>query len=190
VSERDLTVGMAAAIAAGTVRPAILYEGVFVSGGVDQYLRLWTGVGDLSWNGYTWTGGGQLLAISPIEEASEVRAVGFTVTLSGMPSALIANALTNARQGKPGTLWLALFDSAGAVIADPYQLQGGRLDFTIIEDNGDTCTIGAQYESRLVDLERPRERRYTHEDQQLDYPGDLGFEYVASLQDKQIVWGA
>ena len=189
MSARGLTSGMLTAIAAGTVRPAVLFEGVFVSGGVDQYLRLWTGAGDLSWNGHTWTGSGELLGISPVEEAAEVRAVGFTVTLSGMPSALIANALTNARQGKAGTLWLALFDATGALIADPYQLQGGRLDFTVIEDNGDTCTIGAQYEPRMVDLEKPRERRYTHEDQQLDYPGDLGFQYVPSLQDMQLVWG-
>lgn len=190
MSERDLTVGMAAAIAAGTVRPAVLYDGVFVSGGVDQHLRLWTGVGDLSWGGYTWTGGGSLLGLSPIEEAVELRAVGFTVTLSGMPSALIANALSNARQGKPGTLYLALFDAAGSLIADPKELQAGRLDITVIEDAGATCTIAAQYESRLVDLERPRERRYTNEDQQIDVPGDRGFEYVPSLQDMQLVWGA
>lgn len=189
MSSRDLTAGMLSAIAAGTVRPAILYEGIFVSGGVDQYLRLWSGVGDLSWNGHTWTGSGELLGLSSIEEAADIRAVGFTITLSGMSAGLISNALSNARQGKAGTLWLALFDASGAVIADPYQLQSGRLDFTLVEDAADTCTIGAQYESRMVDLEKPRERRYTNEDQQLDYPADRGFEYMPSLQDMQIVWG-
>lgn len=190
MTTRNLTAGMLAAIAAGTVRPAVLYEGVFVSGGSDAYLRLWTGVGDLVWNSVTWTGGGQLLAISPLEEAAEVRAVGFSVTLSGMPSSLIANALVNARQGRPGKLYLALFDASAGLIADPYQLDGGRLDFTVIEDAGDTCTIAAQYESRLVDLERPRERRYTAEDQKIDYPSDLGFDYVPSLQETELIWGA
>lgn len=185
MASRGLTAGMLAAIAAGTVRPAIFFEGEY-NGGT---LRLWTGVGTTSWNGQSWTGGGQLLGISPLGEATDVAAVGFTVTLSGMPSALISIALASVRQGKPGTLWLALYDSAGALIVDPYQLQKGRFDITVIEDAGDTCTIAAQYESRLIDLERARERRYTHEDQQIDYVGDLGFAFVAALQDMQILWG-
>jgi hypothetical protein len=44
-------------------------------------------------------------------------------------------------------------------------------------------------ESRLIDLERSRERRYTSEDQKIDYPNDKGLEFIADLQDKEIVWG-
>lgn len=190
MAERGLTAPMLAAIAARTVRPALFYEGEFVDGSENpEFLRLWTGVGDLSWNGYTWTGGGNLLGISALEETTDLKAVGFSVTLSGMPSSLVSLALGNVRQGKPGKLWLGLFDSAGALLADPYQLKRGRFDIAPIEDDGETCTISAQYEDRLIDLERPRDRRYTHEDQQLDYPGDLGFEYVPSLQDMDIPWG-
>jgi len=189
MASRNLTAPMLAAIAAGTVRPGLLYEGEFVSGGSPAFLNLWSGVGLLSWDSKTWTGGGQLMGLSPIEESRQMSAVGFTVTLSGMPSSLIATALANVRQGRPGKLWLALFDAAGAIIADPYPLQSGRLDVSLIEDAGETCTISVQYESRLVDLERARERRWTHEDQQIDHVGDLGFEYVAALQDMQITWG-
>lgn len=189
MAERGLTAAMLSAIAAATVRPALFYEGEFVSGGLPAFLRLWTGVGDIAWGGYTWTGGGQMLAITPIEETTDLRAVGFSVTLSGMPSALISIALQNVRQGKPGKLWLGLFDAAEALLADPYPLRRGRFDVAPIEDDGETCTISASYEDRLIDLDRPRDRRYTHEDQQLDYPGDLGFQYVPSLQDMDIPWG-
>ena len=41
----------------------------------------------------------------------------------------------------------------------------------------------------LIDLNRSRVRRYTNEDQQIDYPTDVGFEYVQSLQDFEIKWG-
>jgi len=77
----------------------------------------------------------------------------------------------------------------GALVADPAIAFAGRLDVPEIDDNGQTATITISYESRLVDLERPRERRYTHEDQQIDYSGDLGFEYVAAIQEWNGVWG-
>lgn len=189
MSERDLTSGMSTAIASGLVRPAIFYEGTFFSGGVDTYLRLWTGIGSIAWNGYTWTGGGNLLAISPIEESGDIKAIGFSVSLSGMPTAAVSIALQSVRSGKPGKLWLGLFDASGSLIADPYLLRRGRFDIDLIDDDGENCTITAKYEDRLVDLERPRERRYTSEDQKIDYPADKGFDFVPALQDTQLVWG-
>lgn len=191
MTARDLSAGVETAIQAGVVYPALLYEGEFYSAGSPsvQYLRLWTGVGTLTWDSKTWTGGGTLLGISPLEETRDVKAVGFTVTVSGIESAKVSLALQSVRQNKPGTLWLACFNAAGALIADPYRLRDGRFDIAVIEDNGETCTIAAQYEDRTIDLDRARDRRYTHEDQQIDYPGDLGFEYVAALQDMQIMWG-
>lgn len=74
------------------------------------------------------------------------------------------------------------------VIADPFLAFEGRLDVPDIIDDGETCTVTVSYESRLIDLERPRERRITHEDQQIDYPGDRFREYVAGLQDQVIIW--
>jgi hypothetical protein len=49
--------------------------------------------------------------------------------------------------------------------------------------------ISVRYENSLVDLQRVRVRHYTHEDQTFEHPTDMGFEYVATLQDKQITWG-
>lgn len=190
MAARDLTAGMLTAIQAGAVRPALLYEGAFDSGGTPQYVRLWTGMGNLTWDAKTWVGGGHLLGISPITESTKTEAVGFEVTVSGMPSTRISLALSSARKNKPGSLWLALFDASGAVIADPYLLQSGRFDMIPIEDSGDTCTITVRYEDRLIALQKPRERRYTHEDQQLRSAGDLGFEYVQGLQDAAFLLNA
>lgn len=415
MTDRALTSAMAQAVQAAVVRPVILYEGLFAASGSpsEQALRMWTGLGTLSWNGYTWAGGGDLLAISPLEETARIESVGFTVTLSGMPSDKISLALQSVRQGKPGRLYLglmepsacltlpgvagnyastpdsaalditgdidirvqvalddwtpendhtfvakrdgfsdisyrfgilsgsggfpalvwssngssettifssaatgftdgsvhwlratlavdagspsgyevrfytsddgiewtqlgatrtgvgatALFSStstlevgammagtanlvagkiyrakvysgiAGTLVADfdarrfvgggltaqmttgetwtisqnaagspsflparitpegdqlladPYQLEEGRFDISIIQDDGETCTIQAQYESRLVDLLKPRVRRYTDEDQKIDYPTDTGFSHVAALQDAVLIWG-
>lgn len=407
MSSRALTDAVAAAIVAGKVRPVVFVEGAFYDSGSpsESFLRLWSGLGDISWNSTTWTGAGQLLSISPLEESAEVKAVGFNVELSGLPQSILSTALANVRQGKPGKVWLglmgregyvdlpgssgnrattpdsaavsitgnidirvkcalddwtpaanagllskwtgtgsqrsyefvvttggllsfrtspdgttagnsswnssaatgfadgtthwvrvtvntgtgkanfytsedgdtwtllgveqtstaaAIFNStaqvslgyresggaaytagdfyyaeilngiAGTVVvtfdpstdahlgdtsftssttgevwtinqsgstpariamdenhllADPYLVRSGRMDYVNIVAAGETTRITAQYEDRLVDLERSRERRYTDEDQQFEYSGDLGFEFVAGLQDKQLIWG-
>lgn len=401
---RDLTAALLAEITAVSLRPVLFYEGEFTGG----TLRLWSGLASISWNSQTWLGAGNLLAISEIEETSEIRAAGVTVALSGLNTSIISAALAQARQGLAGRVWIGglgragyldlpgvadnyastpdsaafafttafevvakiaandytpssfmriacqdtslagasswrfihattgelliqvsdganylgatstvtlgsvvadgadvwvkanlLFDdgagnrvgkfyyssdrvtwtqlgatvtTAGTltmnitaiecaigatsggnvgpyygtihyveirngidgtvvacfdpstdarakdksftssatgevwtiqqsggtpaelvvedavVIADPFLAFEGRLDVPDISDDGESCTVRVSYESRLIDLERPRERRITHEDQQIDYPGDLGREYVASLQDKVVVW--
>jgi hypothetical protein len=191
MAARGMTADMLTAIAAATFRPLAFYEGDFYASGSpdSEMLRLWSGVGPITWDGKIWTGAGQALSIKPIEESNDVRAIGWEVTMSGLPSANVSRALQNGRQGRAGRLWLGASDAAGAIIADPYLLSSGKFDFFVLEDDGSTATIGAKYESRLIDLERARERRYTHADQQIDFPGDLGFEYVNSLQDKQLIWG-
>jgi hypothetical protein len=63
------------------------------------------------------------------------------------------------------------------------------MDVMGIEDSGDTANINVTAESRLIDLERSRERRYTSEDQKINYPNDKGLEFIADLQDKELVWG-
>lgn len=183
---RALTTAAAAAANAAAVVPCIFYEGVYSSG----TLRLWSGLGDYTWNSLTWTGAGNLLSISAITENSDVTAQNFTVSLSGPASALLSIALGDARQGLAGRIWLGFFDAAGALIVDPFKAFEGRLDVPTIVDEGEQATITVAYESRLIDLERSRARRYTDEDQQNDYPGDLGFEYVPMIQDAKIPWGS
>lgn len=181
---RDLTASVITQLQSASVTVGILFEGEFASG----WVRLWSGIGTLSWDSKTWTGTGNLLGISGIDETAEVRASGMTVSLSGVPSDLLSAALGDARSGRIGRVYLAFF-SGSSIVADPILQFEGRLDVPAIEDGPETATISISYESELIDLERARERRYTPEDQQIDFPGDLGFDYVASLQDAQITWG-
>lgn len=182
---RTLSPAMLAELAAGTVYPVLFYEGQFAGG----ILRLWTGVGTVNWNGESWTGGGQAIAVSPSREASGLEAVNFTVSLMGELGSIVSAALSQCRQGLPGRIWFGMLSSTGVVIGDPFMCFAGRLDRPDITDDGTTATVTVAYESRLVDFGRPRARRYTHEDQQLRSPGDRGFEFVPSLQDAVIVLG-
>lgn len=149
---------------------------------------LWTGYGDLSWDGQTWLGGGELLGVQPFSESTDITATRAQVTVSGIPSAWISLVLQEDYQGRPATIYFAALDSDGNVIADPAEF-AGRMDQMEINKTGDTMLIRLSIESQLIDLHKPREFRYTDQDQRIDYPGDRGFEYVAGLQDKQLTWG-
>jgi hypothetical protein len=179
---RDIPAAVAAELQAPTLRPAILFEGEFATG----WVRVWTGLGPLFWRGVQWTGLGTLIGVGGIDETSEVVANGTAVSLSGVPLDLIGIAIDEARQGRPGRIFLAVLTPAGALIDEPVQLFAGRLDVPEIEEGAETCTVTISYESRMLDLTTPREWRYTHESQQVLYPGDRGLEYVTSIQELEL----
>lgn len=182
---RDITAGVQSAISATEVQPIIFFEGSFSSGSV----YVWSGYGDLIWDGNTYSGVGTLGSISSVSESSEISAKGITVSMSGIPSDLISLVLGDVRQGAVGKIHLGFLNSSNSLIDDPILMFEGKLDVPSIQEGGDTSTITLSYESRLIDLQRARESRYTNEDQQRAFAGDLGCEFVASLQEKQITWG-
>ena len=63
------------------------------------------------------------------------------------------------------------------------------MDTMVLNDGGETATIQVTVENRLIEFERTRIRRYTAEDQKIDYPNDKGLEFVAEMAEKEIVWG-
>jgi hypothetical protein len=182
---RNATVDYLTALSSGELYPAIFFEGAFASG----WVRIWTGSHDITWDDKLWTGAGALIGLGALEETSDVVASGTSVSLSGVPLDLISLAIEEARQGSPGRIWLALLTPAREVIANPVQAFSGRLDVPEISEDGSTCTITISYESRLIDLNTPRNWRYTHESQQILFPGDRGFEHVTAIQDREITWG-
>jgi hypothetical protein len=183
---RDLTAGMTSAIVAPVVAPVFLFFADFPSGAV----RAWTGFGNLTFDGDTYIGVGDFGGVERVDESTDLRANGCRFTLSGIPSSLLSAALADDYQGRTCSLFLGVLDlSSGALIADPYQVFSGRMDVMTIEDGADTASIGLDAENRLIDLYRPRETRYTNEEQQTLFAGDVGLEYVTGLQEKPINWG-
>lgn len=152
-------------------------------------LFLWTGIGNLSWDSQTWTGVGTFGGISDINEAAGTEAPGVSLELSGIPSSMVSLALDDTYQGHPAKIYKALFDAADAVIVDPVLVFSGRMDVMQITDAGETSVISLSCESASIDLDRKRVLRYTHEEQQRLFAGDLGLEFVAAGQDKAIYWG-
>lgn len=183
---RGLTAGMVTEATADTVAPIVLIKAEFDSGSV----FLFTGYGTITFNGDDYTGAGNVLSFSSIEETQELEANNVTATLSGVNTALIAIALAEEYQDRPVTMWLAFLNQAtGAIIADPTVIFRGRLDVMTIEESGETASISMRAESVLISLKRPKTRRYTSEDQKITDPTDTFFDRVPALQDTQVIWG-
>lgn len=185
MSRSDLDTDTNNALGASTVMPIILFHAAFDEGDV----RFWSGFGELTYDSQTWTGTGNFGGVSEFEESSAVQANGATVSLTGIPSEIISLALTYEYRDRPCTLYVGAIDASDGTVIGTFTQIAGRMDTMSWEDSGETGSISINIESILVDLQRPKQRRYTHEDQQIDYAGDLGLEYVAGMQDKQVPWG-
>lgn len=190
---RNLTAAMVTAVTNGTIMPILLAK--ITTGGGD--IRVWTGIGDLSFDAgdgdgaQTYSGIGAFGGISAIQESQDLKASGMTLSLSGVPSAYISAALSDMEQGRPALIFMGLIDTATlAVVSDPYEIFTGITDIPEIIESGETAVINLTIENRLLNLEKKRVRRYTKEDQARDDVTDLGFDQVPALQDFEINFGA
>lgn len=182
---RSLTSGMVSAVTADLVRPILLVQCAFDSGN----LNLWNGIGDLTVDSVDYVGAGTLLQIGEIAETSELAANGLTVALSGVTEPLISKARDEDYQGRELKVLMGAMDDTNSVIADPVIIFSGFMDTMVINDGSETATIQVSVENRLIEFERNRVRRYTAEDQKIDYPNDKGLEFVAEIAEKEIAWG-
>jgi hypothetical protein len=181
---RTLTTATENALAASQVRALMFVLMDFPSG----YLRVNNSAITFTWDGASWLGVGNLGSIDAVSEGIGLDARGLAFRISGVPAANIAIALGQQYQGRDCKVWLAPLSEAHAIIADPVLVFHGRMDVMDIE-LGETATITVTAESRLADWDRPRIRRFNHEDQQIDWPADKGFEFVPQMAEKELRWG-
>lgn len=176
-------------------------------------LRFWSGLGELSFGGETYVGSGNLISISSVEENIDISAKGATLTLSGLPSDMLSLAISEPYQGRKCKIYfgvrganvnylqqedgsLVLNEDGSGIITSVLddadvasEIFSGYIDQMNIDEGPETSSISVYVESRLIDLQRPRERRYTSESQKSRFPNDRGFEFVEDLQAKKFQWG-
>jgi len=182
---RTLTSAMQAVATAEVVRPIVLVQCDFDSGA----LNLWNGIGNLTVSSVDYVGAGTLLEIGKVSESADLSADGMSLKLSGVTDPLVSKARDEEYQGRELKVLLGAMDSTNSVISSPVIIFSGFMDTMTIQDTADTATITVTVENRLIEFQRNRIRRYTAEDQKIDYPTDKGLEFVAEIAEKEIVWG-
>jgi hypothetical protein len=183
---RNITSNYLLALQEGYLFPCILIEIYFASGPV----RVTTAWQDKILNGVLYTAVGSAIEVSTIEDGSSVQARGVSVTLSGLNLGQLAATLSEFQVGRSATIYLGLFGGEGlSLVVDTVVAWQGRTDQPTINIDRNTASISINLESALMDMNVPVPYRYTHVDQQRFFPGDLGFQWVNSIQSILVYWG-
>jgi len=186
---RDITTTVTNRLDGSVVRPLYAVELLFDG---SNALRLWTGYGDLTYDGETWTGAGSLLGVDFVQETADIAVKGAEISLTGINSEIVSLALSEPYQGRVCNVYFGLLDPDGGLTVaagDLTQIFSGYMDQMNISEQAETSTISLTVENRLIDLERARVARYTSAYQKSIYPNDLGLDFIEDLQDKQLTWG-
>ena len=185
MASRDIDSTISARLANDQHSIAFGVSAEFDSGTLD----LWTGVGDFTSGSTTYTGAGELLDISNIEENNELSSTNLTITISGLNSDIVTYATTEDYQNRPLTLKMFFFHPDTAEEINNYVLFKGRMD-TLTVNDGDTFSVIISAENKLIDLTRPKNLFYTPETQNFLHAGDKGLEFVPRIQEQTVNWGA
>lgn len=177
---RTVAAAITTAFGQDVVEPFLAVEVDFDSGST----YAWTGQGDLVIGSKTYSGVGNLLSVSDMQETAKTTAVGATISLSGIPSSLWSLALSEPYQGRACRIYVGVSGSTELV-----EVFSGLLDQMVIDEQAESSTITLSVESHLIRLERPVVRRYTNQSQQARYDGDLAFSFVDSLQTSKLTFG-
>ena len=195
---RSLSPAVLAAIAAKTLTLAVFAQVSFA----DNSYYLFTGQGQITPAGppvnpastfpygQTFTGMGWLAKISTVPQTTKTQAQNLSLSLSGIPSTLVTEVINEVRITGTVTLWIGFFDGNNNLLTDPVQIFSGSSDVPSITDDGATSTITITYENSLLSLNLAPNRQFDDADQQIYYPGDLGFSFVDQLPNCALFWPA
>lgn len=182
---RDIDSATASAASSATIHPVLLVKLELDGGDVLVHSEL----GDLAFDGDTYTGIGILGGIDAAEEVSDLSRTPIRLTLSGIPSTLLSIVLGQQYQGRTATVYLGYLDpTTRQLVADPAILYRGLIDTADIRREKDfTITLGV--ESRFALWDKPINRRHNDADQQGRYPGDRGMQFLERTVGKAVIWG-
>lgn len=182
---RTLTAPAIAAIAAGTVVPALLVEMDLDSGPLYlNHSRL-----TLVINGVTYGGTHGLGKVAEMSnQGAELPKLTFS--LAGSPSDKIALALSEPVQGRPCRVKLALFDNASGTVLDVSKRFAGWLNVMGIADGVEQSVVTVTAEAGVRDLLRASNLLYSNAHQQALVPGDMFFQYTDGQVEQHIVFPA
>lgn len=171
----------------GTVRAARLVQLEFTS--ETKYLH--QGFGPLrTADGKIWSGLGELGQISDIDRAVVAGGGAPTLSLSGVNSDLIANALAASSEvkGQPALIFDQHFDENWNLLDAPFAVYSGLMDRMTIQDQGATATINVSLVTVLYNRRRPAFGYLNDASQRRLHPGDNGLRDIASLVQRNRPW--
>ena len=156
----------------------------------DETVRMNDGYKTITYSSNDYTAVGHFMGFSAIEESVEVMVSKVQLSLSGVDQSMISRFLNKEYIDRQVKIYTAFLNDAQVLIADPVLIFEGRMDAPVITDNpiaGDSkITVSAT--NSWVDFSRKTGRHTNHEEQQVFFAGDKGFEFASEIV-KEIIWG-
>jgi len=142
----------------------------------------------ITYDGFTYLAAGPLGSIGTVEEAPGVKSSSVAITVSGVTETVISLLLSEPYINRPASIYAAVTDEDWSFDSTLCKLMfRGTMD-NINGVMGQNPAFTITLKSRLGDWERQRSFKYSDADQQRIYPGDLGFNFIPQLSQKQIIW--
>lgn len=179
---REISTAFQTALDERQITLAVFVKAEFDDGNV----LLWSGLGEVSYDGETYTGAGNLLEISAVKETVNFEAAGTAFRLTGIPSEYVSLVLSQKSRNRPVTVFLGLYTAGNWEISPVFK---GRMDVMSLEYDGTTATATVTAESDIVLLRNQKNEYYTPENQKSYYPTDKGLDFVPTIEDIEITWG-
>lgn len=149
-------------------------------------------------SGITYTATGALGSVGDIKESQETDSQTLTLSLSIADQALLAASLGSVEgyRGRQARIYLQLLDAQYRPVGVPKLRFAGEMEPVKVQrdqqpDEGGP--VGGRIELPISRAGMSRARnadglRLTHEQQQVEFPGDRGLEYVRSLIERPAQW--
>ncbi|MGJ8518011.1 hypothetical protein [Carnimonas bestiolae] len=149
-----------------------------------------TGTGEIVVDGKTYLGVGNFGEIDAAQESYSTKSsTELNITLSGLDSQMIQDALVDKCRGRFGRLLLVVFDQEGNYASDI--LFSGRMDAAKYEYNGNAGDnkITVPLVDRMAEWDRTGSERWTDQSHRARHDGDRFFYAIAQMASWPIYWG-
>lgn len=153
------------------------------------FVRIWSGWGDLVIGADTYLGAGELGKITTRPDSAGLVTDRKTYEMTGVePTWVLESDIDNCHGREVVESFGFLNPDTRALIATPEVNWEGYID-SVRRVDGPTPAIQVSAESRLLLMDRPNMWRNTHQHQQQFFAGDTGFDQLAALDLKEVLWG-
>lgn len=170
------------------VDAAHLHEVTLVKLEFDTPVYVHSGIGTITYDSNDYLGVGGYGGASALRESEVLGPSAIQLTLSGVEDAYITECLDSGNMYDPVTIYQGYRQDDGTLYDDPWTAWKGWYEFAS-GSFGEESIVSITCQHDLSILGEKLGDRYSDEDQQDKFTGDVGLEYVASTINQELIWG-
>lgn len=153
----------------------------------DGMVYLWSGTGEIEWDGNTYLGRGALGGWGQVQSGSTLQISDRTLTLRGIDPEQTQFLSANVRN-RIAQLYLGCVVD-GVVVPDPYLIEEVDMDSQSLPiDERGRMSVQITAYAGLTTLQRAQNKAWSSEEAKSVYPDEIGFDLIPQLQNKETKW--